>query len=356
MALTSRGVPEKIVNLIKKGYNGFKCRVLHQNVTSQPFETISGVRQGCLLSPLLFLLVLDDVMKNALSVSGAKGLKWNIFGERLEDLDFADDIALLAHRHSEMQEKLDNLVIESAKVGLNLNVSKTVAMRLDTLNEYQPFKVDGNDIKWLDNFEYLGSFISNTDGGTERDVVSRISKARHAFARLRRVWRMHHISLKTKLNIFDSCVKSVLLYGSETWYVKDRTASKLNSFFNSCLRKILGVWWPRKISNEALHAKTNQQNINVQIKEKKYRWIGHTLRKDKGEICYKALLWNPQGKRKVGAPRRTWRNSIQRECGGKSIAELTYLANVDKDKIGHHRNRAWKMLTKEICCIPTQNV
>ena len=107
------------------------------------------------------------------------------------------------------------------------------------------------------------------------------------------------------------------------------------SFFN--LRRILDIWWPRRISNNALHTKTNQKDINVQIKEKKYRWIGHTLRKDKGEICYKALLWNPQGKRKVGAPKRTWRNSIKRECGGKYIAELTHLANVDKDKIGHHR-------------------
>jgi hypothetical protein len=57
--------------------------------------------------------------------------------------------------------------------------------------------------------------------------------------------------------------------------------------------------------------------------------VGHTLRKSKEEICYKALLWNLQGRRRVGAPKRTWRNSIKREC-----SDLSNLANVDKNKEG----------------------
>ena len=355
-ALRRRRVPEKITNLIKQGYNGFSCRVLHHNVKSQPFETISGVRQGCLLSPLLFLLVLDDVMRNAIDVESSRGLLWNIFGERLEDLDFADDIALIAQTHSDMQNKLDKVIVESKKVGLNLNVAKTKEIRINDLSNCPPFQADGQNIDRVDHFEYLGSFISATDGGTEKDIISRIAKARYAFSRLRRIWKLHHISLKTKLTIFNSCVKSVLLYGSETWYVKDMMAKKLSSFFNRCLRKILGVWWPNTISNKVLHEKTQQLDINVQIKEKKYGWIGHTLRKDKREICYKALLWNPQGRRKVGAPRRSWRNTINRETGGKSIAELSYLANVDKNRVGVQHNLTWKMFTRETCGIPTQNI
>ena len=90
----------------------------------------------------------------------------------------------------------------------------------------------------------------------------------------------------------------------------------------------------------------NVRTMNIlQIKEKNYGWIGHTLRKNKGEISYKALLWNNQGKRRVGAPQRSWRNTISRETCGKSIAELSYLANVDKSKIGAQRNL--KMLTRE---------
>jgi sorting nexin-29 len=61
-ALRERGLPNKCINLIKEGYNHFSCRVLHNNQLSEPFTTISEVRQGCLLSPLLFLVVLDGVL------------------------------------------------------------------------------------------------------------------------------------------------------------------------------------------------------------------------------------------------------------------------------------------------------
>ena len=66
-ALRNRGGPEKIVNLIKEGYNHNKCRILHDGQLSEPFETVSGVRQGCLLSPLLFLIVIDNVLRSTMS-------------------------------------------------------------------------------------------------------------------------------------------------------------------------------------------------------------------------------------------------------------------------------------------------
>jgi hypothetical protein len=63
-ALRERGLPNKFINLIKEGYNHFSCRVLHNGQLSELFTTISGVRQGCLLSPLLLLVVLDGVLNN----------------------------------------------------------------------------------------------------------------------------------------------------------------------------------------------------------------------------------------------------------------------------------------------------
>jgi hypothetical protein len=53
---------------VKEGYNMFNCRVLHDGQMSPPFDTVSGVRQGCLLSPLLFLVVMDKVMRAVLEV------------------------------------------------------------------------------------------------------------------------------------------------------------------------------------------------------------------------------------------------------------------------------------------------
>jgi hypothetical protein len=89
-----------------------------------------------------------------------------------------------------------------------------------------------SDSWWVDSIVYLSSCVSNTDGGTENDVIHKIAKAQFAFARLRRIWHMH------KADDFNCLCEVRLLYGSETWYVKDRLASKLGSFFNGRLRNV----------------------------------------------------------------------------------------------------------------------
>jgi hypothetical protein len=65
--------------------------------------------------------------------------------------------------------------------------------------------------------------------------------------------------LKTKIKIFSDCVESVLLYGCQTWMVTEVIKRKMQAYVNSCLRHILRIWWPRKISNIDLWRETNQQ-------------------------------------------------------------------------------------------------
>jgi hypothetical protein len=75
------------------------------------------------------------------------------------------------------------------------------------------------------------------------------------------------------------------------------------------------------------------------IRKRKFRWIGHTLRKEDGEIPKAALLWNPQGNRKRGRPRNSWRRSVIKEVG-RSWNELRFLA-ADR--------RKWKGLIDNLC-------
>ena len=58
----------------------------------------------------------------------------------------------------------------------------------------------------------------------------------------------------------------------------------------------LRIWWPNIISNKDLWKVTGQKDMNVEIRKRKFKWIGHTLRKEDGEIPKAALLWNPKGK------------------------------------------------------------
>jgi hypothetical protein len=93
-ALEERGLPNKFIKLIQEGYNQYSRRVLHNGQLTTPFEIKSGVRQGCLLSPLLFLVVWDKVLRASLD-GKARGIRWKLT-ETSEDLDYAD-ICLLSH-------------------------------------------------------------------------------------------------------------------------------------------------------------------------------------------------------------------------------------------------------------------
>jgi hypothetical protein len=100
--LQQYGTPNKFVNIIKTLYGGCQAKVVHNGMMSDPITTEAGVRQGCILSPTLFLRVMDWVMKRA--TEGKTRIHWNVF-KQLEDLEFADDICLISHKFEYMQEK-----------------------------------------------------------------------------------------------------------------------------------------------------------------------------------------------------------------------------------------------------------
>ena len=257
--------------------------------------------------PLLFLLVIDWIMRTT-TAGKNNGIQWTLTTQ-LDDLDFADDLALLSHNCRQMQEKTDCLEATSAKTGLRINKKKTEVIRINaTANT--PIKVKGEPIKEVESFTYLGSIIDK-EGGTDRDVAARIGKARGAFVMLKNVWASKGINTRTKLRIFNSNVKSVLLYGCETWRTTKKMQQKIQTFINTCLRRIFKIRWPEKISNEDLWERAGQVPVAKQILQRKWGWIGHTLRKPTSSTTRQALTWNPQGKRKRGRPRNSWRRDTE---------------------------------------------
>jgi len=120
-------------------------------------------------------------------------------------------------------------------------------------------------------------------------------------------------------------VKSVLLYGSETWKEMKTTASQ--TFVNRCLRQILNIYWPEVISNEELWRRTGEIEMSTQIRRGKWNWIGHTLRKGHEATEREALDWNLQGKRRRGRPRHMWQRTVHNEASeGKSWSEVKRMA------------------------------
>ncbi|RUS74162.1 hypothetical protein EGW08_018077 [Elysia chlorotica] len=258
------GIPHKFVNIIRRLYENSTCQVIHDGKLTDPFKVETG----------------------------------------------------------DAQAKLSRLAGEAAKTGLQINIQKTETMRINE-KQANTLHLEGKNIKEVDKFTYLGSVVDK-HGGTEEDIKSRTNKARFAFNSLRPIWNSSALSIRNKLRIFNTNVKSVLLYVSETWRTTKTNTTKLQTFINRCLKYILKVRWPQTISNEELWRRSEQTPIDIQIKKRKWGWIGHTLRKPPTDITRQSLEWNPQGKRKVGRPKQTWRRSMEAEIrsAGKTWTEL----------------------------------
>ena len=242
------GVPEKIIFLIWCTFQDMSCRIAHAGQLSESFEVKTGIQQGCLLSPFFFLLAIDWIMKT--STTGTKNCtQWALWTE-LDDPDFADDLALLSHNHSQTQDKTTLLETTSAGTGFKINRKKTELMKMNTTAN-APITVGGEPIREVESFVYLGS-VFDQQGSTDRDATARVGKARAAFGMLKNIWASGGISMKTKLRIFNSSVKSVLLYGCETWRTTQKTQKKIQTLFNTCLRRTYKIQWKEKNRNEDL--------------------------------------------------------------------------------------------------------
>ena len=179
-------------------------------------------------------------------------------------------------------------------------------------------------------------------GGTEEDIKIRIGKANNAFIALRNIWNSNSISQKTKLRLFKSNILSILLFGCESWKVTSTITHKLQTFVNRCLRKILKIHWPDTISNADLWSQTEIKPIELVVKQRKWRWIGHTLRKPNTNIAKEALEWNPQGKRKRGRSATTWRRSV--------MAEARQLNKTWSELKEESKNRVrWRQVVAALC-------
>jgi len=161
-------------------YSDFKSQVICNAALTDAFSVTKGVKQGFILSPFLFILGIDWVLKQVTS-GGGRGSRWTLTSV-LEDLDYADDIALLAHRHQDMQAKTNALITTAGNLGLKINLKKTRHLRMSGRTD-ESIVVNGEEVDEVDHFTYLGSKVS-TSGDVDEEILVRIPKASQAFASL----------------------------------------------------------------------------------------------------------------------------------------------------------------------------
>ena len=337
--MKSYGIPEKLVKMVKIMYEDFECTVMDDGEQTRWIKITTGVKQGCVMSGFLFLIAIDWVMRK--TTHGHKnGIRWN-FTSVLEDLDFADDIALISSKYEHIQSKTDPLVENAGRVGLKLNAAKCKMMRSNARRQDR-VKIGEDEVEEVEEFVYLGATVRKDGGGTE-DIRNRLNKARRAFYNLTKIWRLRSIGRQTKIKLFKTLVRPVLLYGCEAWKMTKVEEKKMDAFQFVCLRRILGIRWPQRVSNERIGDITGINKTSDEIRRRRWNWIGHVLRKDATDNCRVALGWQPEGKRAVGRPKTTWRRTVENERKSEGWNSWREVKVIAEDRVG------WKTRVAALC-------
>ena len=355
------GVEEWLIQIIQAMYENARSKVRLKTSYSPEFDVNVGVHQGSVLSPLLFAIVME-----AISMEFREGCP--------SELLYADDLVITAHSLEELKERYqcwkDNLEAKGLKVNIlktKILMSKSqmpthvgkskfpcgVCMKgvgrnsifcnycqkwvhqkctdIKLLKEDPNFKCKrcvgdivsykddekeiliGNDsLEVVNSFCYLGDVIDQV-GGCAGATTARIRSAWKSFHELLPVLTTRSISLRKRGEIFQSCVRSVLLYASETWPVKVEDVDRIIRNDNIMVRWICSVKLSERKSMDNLRNMLGIRNIDVLLRYNRLRWYGHTLRMNDSAWPKKIMNYDINGVTPRGGQKKRWIHNINKD-------------------------------------------
>ena len=282
-----------------------------QKIWSDPFDVTTGVLQGDVLAPFLFVVLVDYLLKKATSqlVSGVvthPRRSRRHPAKSLNDLHFADDIALLESSISRAQVQLTKTAD-----GLIIRTPKREYMTVNC-NPQPALQVYGDSINHVSDFRYLGSMVASSSS----DLKRRKSLAWCAFWKLEQLWKSPHISTATKVKLFNTTCVTILLCGCESWVISQDIENKINAFATSCYRVMLNIKRIDHVLNTTVYSMTNTVPLIHLVRHRQLKFLGHILRMSKEEPARRYALYIPTiGKRRHGRPRTSYLNYVQRLLG-----------------------------------------
>ncbi|KAI5735070.1 hypothetical protein M8J77_013749 [Diaphorina citri] len=323
--LRSISIPQADIRLIEQLYWGQRGKVRTSAGLSEEFTIVKGVRQGCIISPILFNIYVEQIIKESITEE-PYGILIN--NRIVNNLRYADDLVLLSSNLDGLKELLKKLSNASTKYNMKINVKKSKFMKVSKQGRRRlaNINVNGQIFEEVPTYKYLGSEITN-DSRCDTEIKKRIALAKNAFWKHKEIMR-RNISKRTKLRLLKTYVFSILTYGSEAWTVNKIFGKKINAFEQWCYRRMLKVSWIEKVTNKEILRRMGKEKpelLNI-IRERKLKFAGHMIRGSSGQLLLDIIEGNIDGRRPRGRPRRVWLDDVKEWLGLSTYEECKDLA------------------------------
>ena len=208
------GISDHLIRLLRNLYKGQEATVRTGHGTTDWFQIGKGVCQGCIVSPCLFNVYAEYIMRNAGLEEAKAGIK--IAGRNINNLRYADDTTLMAESEEELKSFLMKVKEERGKVGLKLNIQKSKIMASGPTISWQ---IDGETMETMTDFILGGSKIT-ADGDCNHEIKTHLLLGRKVMTNLGNILRNRDMTLPTKVRLVKAIVFPVVMYGCESWTIK----------------------------------------------------------------------------------------------------------------------------------------
>ncbi|XDV13498.1 hypothetical protein PO909_001890 [Leuciscus waleckii] len=325
------GVRGPLLRATRSLYDRSRSLVCIASSKSDLFPVHVGLRQGCPLSPVLFITFMDRISRRS---QGPEGVR---FGDHtISSLLFADDVVVLAPSDQDLQHALGRFAAECEAAGMRISTSKSEAMVLSRKRVVCPLQVGGEFLPQVEEFKYLGVLFTS-EGRMEREIDRRIGAASAVMRSLyRSVMVKKELSRKAKLSIYRSIYVPTLTYGHELWVMTERTRSRIQAAEMSFLRRVAGRSLRDRVRSSVTREELRVEPLLLHIKRGQLRWLGHLFRMPPGCTFREGVPACPTGRRPRGRHRTRWRDCVSRlswECLG--VPRKSWRKCLWRGKSGH---------------------
>ena len=328
--MVQMGFPRHLVALIAGLYEHQQATIRFGGGKCKFFDIKKGVRQGCILSPHLFNIYTEHIMRQADIES--MGIK--IGGRNIVELRYADDTCLIADNITSMRRIIYRVDDKGTEEGLGLNVIKTKVMPIkgkDSLpEELTNININGSVLEKVEHFKYLGS-IKSADGTCLLDVLARIAMAKKKMNQLNNIWKDRNIPNYLKLSLLKCLIWPVVMYGCEAWTLRKQEEARLQAAEMWFYRHLLSVQWQDKKTNESvLEELSTSRGLLLEINKRRMKYIGHANRNPRTDLMATVLQGRIEGRRNRGRPPTSLMNNIT-ASSGLSLSDVVHRSRDRQD-------------------------